>query len=1336
MKRFFVILALAFLLTNNINASDFSAVCESGQTLYYNITSNTEPYTVEVVRDGNNQQTGDLIIPETVVYNNITYYVTSIYTAFSYCSELTSVVIPNTVTNIGNSAFYMCSGLTSVTFGNSVENIGTIAFEDCYNLRSITLPNSLTNIDYGAFQGCSGLTGTLTIPDSVTSIGRYAFGNCRGLTGTLIIPASVTFIGEGAFTGCSGLTGLTIYSSEEIGNYAFRDCTGLRSVVIGDLVTNIGYMAFSSCSALETLTIGNSVTEIEGGAFGYCSSLTSLTLGNSLTTIGDGAFHDCSGLAGLLIIPNSVSYIGERAFEKCSGLSSIVLPDGITNIGYQTFYHCSGLTSLIIPNSVTSIGTGAFCGCSRLTELVIPNSVTSIESEAFIDCTSLTTLVIGNSVTSIGQYAFERCRSLYSLTIGNSFTSIGSGAFSGCGDSLGELNYNATNCTVTNMFKNFTNLSTLNIGDNVTNIPAGTFYGCTGLTSVTIPNSVETIGENAFYMVKNIVYGGNATGSPWGALSLNGYVDGYLVYSDDTKTNLIGCGIMATDVNIPSSVVRIGNSAFINCRRLTTLTVPNSVMEIGENAFSGCSGLVEMTIPFVGKSASYTVESDTTLFGFIFGATEYSGGSRVNQNYTPNNHRTYYIPSGLQTINFEGDRLPFGAFSGCNMLTSVTLGEDVTNVGSYAFYNCSRLDNVNFDATNCMEMGNPTNPVFANCNNFTDLRIGEDVTNIPSYSFFNCKNLGSVSIPSSVLTIGDSAFYKVSNITYYGTATGRPWGALSINGYGEDGLFYTSTEKDTLMVALRTLVSAEVPNTVLCILPNAFNDCSLLESLSLGSAIRTIGNYAFSGCSSLTNVTLPDSLEVIGQYAFSGCSSLTNVILPDSLEEIGQYAFYNCSRINVLTIPNTVEVFGSSAFYGCSGLADIYMNCTTPPSASIFNFPTYYNAILWVPCGSLDAYGSWNDFEDIRESRAYMLRLSSAAPRFGTARLTQQPDCTDGIAIISATANEHYHFVQWNDGNTDNPRTIMVTEDTTFVAMFANDQYLVSVVSADETMGTVSEGGTYEYGAELLISAIANEHHHFLQWNDGNTDNPRTIVVEGDATYAASFAIDQHMITVLSADETLGYVVGGGTYDYGAEIQIYANASDGYAFLSWDDGNSDNPRAIVVDEDATYIATFAEARVVTIESSNSEMGTVIGSGVYAEGAVIEITAVPYEGYRFDHWVDLDNPSRDFNTDNPRTIVVSTDVTYMAVFTDVVGIEDIDVPEISVFPNPASDMLNITSTETISEIEIVNSLGQVVYRAEVNADNVVCDVNGLSNGVYLVRIQSKGAVVVQRRFVKE
>ena len=392
----------------------------------------------------------------------VMYGVTSIggY-AFSGCSSLTSITIPNSVKSIGEGAFFSCTSLTSIAIPNSVTSIGEGAFSDCTSMTSITIPNSVTKIGDLAFDGCTSLT-SITIPNSVTSIGRYAFLDCSSLT-SVTIGNSVTSIGDWAFYGCSSLTSITIpnsvksigrdafsgtgiYNNESnwendvlyisnclieaktkiSGSYTIKDntrllaesafygCTSLTSVTIPNSITSIEYETFQDCSSLTSVTIPNSVTSIGSDAFSGCSSLTSLTIPNSVTSIGGGAFYGCSSLTSLTI-PNSVTSIGGGAFYGCTSLISVTIPNSITSIEYNTFLDCSSLTSITIPNSVTSIGRDAFSGCSSLTSITIPDGVTSIEYDAFEDCTSLLSVTIGNGVTSIGRYAFSDCTSLTTI---------------------------------------------------------------------------------------------------------------------------------------------------------------------------------------------------------------------------------------------------------------------------------------------------------------------------------------------------------------------------------------------------------------------------------------------------------------------------------------------------------------------------------------------------------------------------------------------------------------------------------------------------------------------------------------------------------------------------------------------------------------------------------------------------------------------------------------------------------------------------------------------------------------------------------------------------------
>ena len=183
---------------------------------------------------------------------------------------------------------------------------------------------------------------------------------------------------------------------------------------------------------------------------------------------------------------------------------------------------------------------------------------------------------------------------------------------------------------------------------------------------------------------------------------------------------------------------------------------------------------------------------------------------------------------------------------------------------------------------------------------------------------------------------------------------------------------------------------------------------------------------------------------------------------------------------------------------------------------------------------------------------------------------------------LTATADEHYHFVKWSDGNTNATRDITVTANATYTAVFAIDQFTITVAGEH---GTVTGAGTYDYGKKVTLKATANEHYHFVKWSDGNTNATREVTVTADATYTAVFAIDQFTITVAGEH---GTVTGAGTYDYGKKVTLTATADDGYEFKQWSDGNTDNPRAVEVTKDATYTAVFekkVETATETVEQA-------------------------------------------------------------------------------------------------------------------------------------------------------
>ena len=353
------------------------------------------------------------------------------------CLFLKSLVIPDSVTNIGDYAFWGCKSLKSLVIPDSVTSIGDYAFDDCTSLSSLVIPEGVTSIGHCAFRGCYSLK-SLVIPASVGNIIGNPFSGWNGelkcLSPYFIYDNKVLFDKDKSKIIAFRDKNTTSYvipdsvSCIEFG--AFWKCYSLRSLVIPDSVSSIGYWAFWNCRSLTDIVIPDGVNSIGDRVFSGCCSLKSLVIPDSVSSIGESAFEDCGSLSSL-VIPEGVTSIGHCAFRGCYSLSNIVIPNGVTSIGGCAFSRCKSLVEVVIPDSVTSIGYWAFDGCRSLTDIVIPDSVTSIGDGAFLVCSSLSEIVIPSSVTSIGDYAFSGCDSLSEIVIPSSVTSIGDCAFDG-----------------------------------------------------------------------------------------------------------------------------------------------------------------------------------------------------------------------------------------------------------------------------------------------------------------------------------------------------------------------------------------------------------------------------------------------------------------------------------------------------------------------------------------------------------------------------------------------------------------------------------------------------------------------------------------------------------------------------------------------------------------------------------------------------------------------------------------------------------------------------------------------------------------------------------------
>ncbi|MBR5983290.1 MAG: leucine-rich repeat domain-containing protein, partial [Bacteroidales bacterium] len=312
------------------------------------------------------------------------------------------------------------------------------------------------------------------------------------------------------------------------------------------------------------------------------------------------------------------------------------------------------------------------------------------------------------------------------------------------------------------------------------------------------------------------------------------------------------------------------------------------------------------------------------------------------------------------------------------------------------------------------------------------------------------------------------------------------------------------------------MTSIIISESVISIGREAFKNCSgLIGELTIPNSVTSIGVDAFSGCSGLETVTIGYSVENIAVSVFENCIGLTTVNYNATnctyMGSLDWPAFYGCTSLATLSIGENVNSIPNNAFYGCTGISEIHTRANTPP---------------------------------VLGSDVFSSDILSTATVWTPCQADEVYRNADGWNLFSDIQND------------------------------TSVNFVVDIQSANDDMGSVTGEGTFSCETEANIAATANEHYHFVQWNDGNTDNPRNIVVTSDTTYTATFAIDRHTIAAVSNNTTKGAVSGGGTFDYGDEIEISAIANEGYRFLSWNDNNTDNPRTITVSGDTLYIATF------------------------------------------------------------------------------------------------------------------------------------------------------------------
>jgi len=797
-----------------------------------------------------------------------------------------------------------------------------------------------------------------------------------------------------AYTGTT-TDGILYYNySSETSSYTVSDCVESATTITipstyndgtnGEKsVTSIGTSAFFGSTSLTSITIPNSVTSIGIDAFYGCTSLISITIPSSVISIRDGSFQNCTSFTSV-IIPSSVTSIGDWAFGDCTSLTSIIIPSSVTNIGSCAFYGCSKLTTMVMKGTSVPTLFATSSISSATTAIYVPSSSLSAYQQASNWSTFANIIVDYGEILAFSDFTYTIINSISDTEKNICINSVNSALTFYTIDSIyysegityhikqigngSCIDFDVVNITLFDgiitiasyAFYDCKSLTSITIPNTVTTIGSSfAFYSCSNLTSITIPKNITSIGFNSFAYCTSLASINVDSNNSYFS-SLNG-----VLFNKDQTTIVAYPNAKGSSYTIPDSVTAIGISAFEGCSSLASITIPTSVKQICNWAFGRCSNLVSVTIP------SSVTSIETYAFLNCSSLTSIT------------------IPSSVTSIETY-------AFGWCSSLTSITIPSSVTSIETYAFGWCSSLNNIQTDSTSKATDGtNGAYVIDSNGNavttggiavvvvssgsihtlNFagetiTNLTIPSSVTSIGTDAFIDCISLTSITIPSSVTGIGSYAFQGCTSLTSITIPS-------SITGIGSFAFLYcskltTMVMKGTSVPSLESITSISSATTAIYVPSSSLSAYQQASNWSTyankmigygGGDVLVFGDFNYTIINSISdtekNICIDSVTSALTSYAIDSTyysegityhvkqigngscidTDAVSVTLFDGITSIGTYAFFYCSSLTSITIPSSVTSIGDLAFRGCISLTSI----TIPSSVTSIGTYAFYN---------------------------------------------------------------------------------------------------------------------------------------------------------------------------------------------------------------------------------------------------------------------------------------------------------------------------------------------------------------------------------------------------------